>query len=131
MSQDLDLLLRRTRLAVKLVLDTADPPRHPRRRSARVKSRHLLYELDQLCLDLRVDPTSRASRRVLVGQLTDRLDPLKPIRGVPVILTCGGCVLTATASDRRGEFQIPYEPREALALCLPIGEDQLFEVPVR
>lgn len=131
MSQDLDLLLRRTRMAVKLVLDTANHPRHTRRRGAGVKSRHLLYELDQLCLDLRVDSTSGASRLVLVGHLTERLDPLKPIGGVPVILTCGGIVLTATASDRRGEFEILYEPRESLALCVPIGEDRLFEVPVR
>lgn len=129
MGHDMDLLRGRTRLAVRLVLDTADHPRSARARGAGVTSRHLLYELDQLCLDLRLDSADRDSHLVLVGQLTDRFDPLKPMSGVPVLLTAGGNVLALTASDRQGEFRILYEPRDTLALCLPVGEGHLIEVP--
>lgn len=129
MDFDFDLLLRRTRMAAKLVLDTANHPRAARAHGTGAVSRHLIYELDQLCLDLRLDPV-RDSQRVLVGHLTDRLDPLKPMAGVPVLLTSGEEVVAATASDRQGEFQIPFEPRDTLALFLPLGEDRLIEVSV-
>lgn len=129
MGHQLDRLLRRTRVPVRLIFDTADHPRSARARGENGASRHLLYEHEQLCLDLRVDPTA-ASQRILVGHLTDRLDPLKPIAGVAVILAHGGTVLASTLSNRQGEFRMVYEPHEALALWLSVGADYLIEVPV-
>jgi hypothetical protein len=131
MDHDLEQLRGRTRMAVRLVLDTADHPRSARARAAGVTSRHLLFELGHLLfLDLRLDGAGRNTRPVLVGHLSDRRDPLRPIAGTPVLLTFRESVLASTVSDRQGEFRILYEPRDALALWLPVGGDRLIEVPV-
>lgn len=135
MNHDFERLRRLNRVSARLLFDTADHPASQGIRGGEADSRHLLYEVEQLCLDLRLDYASLSSQTVLVGQLADRHDPLKPMTDVPVFLLAGDKVLANTVSNRQGEFQMQYEPDGidsggVVAVCMPVGEDRLIEVPV-
>ena len=125
-----DRLRLRKRLPAKLVFDTAGRTVFSGTRRREASSRHLLYEIENLCLDLRLDQPPQSSSAVVVGQLADRKDPLKPLAGLAIYLASGEEFLAQTTSNRLGEFQIECEPRSAMTLCLPLDDEQLIEVPM-
>ncbi len=119
-----------TRLPVRLVLDTDDSPLVEGVRRRDVTSRHLLYQAEELYLDLRLEPEPRASRAALVGQLVDMQHPLRPVTTVPVLLMSGDEVMTATCTNEHGELQMDVEPYPSLRLCLVLEGGRLIEVPI-
>ncbi len=124
-------LMQRTRRTAKLVFDTAARQHTAGSRGHEATSRHLLFEVEDLCLDLRLDAAPTSDLKVVVGQLADRMDPLKPLAGLPVLLIAGGTCLAQTVSNRLGEFQVEFEPsNDDMRICLPLGETQLIEVPM-
>jgi hypothetical protein len=130
LSSSSDELDGRTRLPVRLVLDTAWTPLSPGVRRRDVTSRHLLYQAEGLFLDLRIEREPRGVRTVLVGQLADLNDPLRPVPPSRVLLLSEGKVLVSTDTNRLGEFQMTLEPRRAMRLCLPLPGERLVEVPI-
>ena len=118
------------KLPVQVVFDTAKypPPNGVGRRD--VTSRHILFQTDKHCLDLRVERNPQGFTAELVGQLADRQDPLKPIADIPVFLVSGERILGQATSNRQGEFQVQYLPERHMALCLPIEDDRVIIVPV-
>ncbi|MEM7349195.1 MAG: hypothetical protein AAF657_00210 [Acidobacteriota bacterium] len=125
-----EILRRRTPMQAKLIFDTASRAMAAGTRRSGTTSRHLLYEVEDFCLDIRLDKAPQSAAATIVGQLADRKDPLKPLSGLPVYLVAGDELLAATRSNRLGEFQVEYEAADAMSLCLPFGEEQLIEVPV-
>jgi hypothetical protein len=120
----------RKRLPVRLVLDTAHSPSIEGVRRRDVVNRHLLYQAENLFLDLRIERDPRGRRAVLVGQLTDLDDPLLPVSPLPVHLLSENEVLVSTGTNRHGEFQMIIEPRAEMQLCLSLRDDRLVEVPI-
>ncbi len=120
----------RTRLPVRLVFDTAQSPVGEGVRRRDVTSRHLLYHAEDLCLDLRIEREPRGGRAVLVGQLADLGDPLRPVPPLPVFLLSEGEILASTGTNRLGEFQMSIEPRPAMQICFPLAGERLIEVPI-
>ncbi len=127
---ELEQLTQRKRMPAKLVFDTAGRSIAAGARRRESSSRHLLYEIADLCLDLRLDQKPQTNTATVVGQLADRKDPLKPLAGLKVYLKAGERFLAQTTSNRLGEFQVQCEPETAMRLCLPIGDQDLIEVPV-
>ena len=126
----LEQLRRQKRLPARLVFDTADRPAAAGTRRRESTSRHLLYEVETLCLDLRLDRPQQSAEAVVVGQLADRDDPLKPLAGLPVFLVSEESLLASTVSNRQGEFQVRYDTENPVSLCLSVDNDRLIEVPV-
>ena len=126
----LEDLRRRQCLPAKLVFDTASRPVTPGTRRRTSNSRHLLYQVEDLCLDLRLDRPQPTGESVMVGQLADRKDPLKPLAGLPIFLVSGETVLARTFSNRQGEFRVQYEAQVSLSLCLSQDNDRRIEIPV-
>jgi hypothetical protein len=132
---DTKTLAELTRLPVRLVLDTgessmAEGAEGVRRRDA--TSRHLLYQAEELYLDLRLEPELRTSRASLVGQLMDLRDPLRPVPPVTVLLMSGDEVLAQTRTNGFGELQMDIDadvkPHPALRLCVALEGGRLIEV---
>lgn len=117
-------------LPVQVVFDTAKypPPNGVGLRD--VTSRHILFQTDRHCLDIRVERHPQGTTAELVGQLADRQDPLKPLVDVPVFLMSGERILGQATSNRQGEFQVSYLPERHMALCLPIEDGRVIVVPV-
>jgi hypothetical protein len=119
-----------THLPVRLVLDTGNSPVAEGVRRRSVTSRHLLYQAEDLYLDLRLEPESRSSRVSLVGQLVDLRDPLRPVPPVTVLLLSEDEVLAQTRTNGFGELQMDLEPQPLLRLCLALDGDRLVELPI-
>jgi hypothetical protein len=124
------LLQGRTRLPVRLMLDTAKNPLNEGVRRRDVTSRHLLYQAENMFLDLRIERAPRGAQTVLVGQLADLGDSLRPVSPLPVLLLSAGEILVSTGTNSFGEFQMTIEPRPDMQLCLPLTGGRLVEVPI-
>lgn len=117
-------------LQVRLVLDTGESPLAEGIRRRGVTSRHLLYQAEDLYLDLRLEPEPRSSRVSLVGQLVDLRDPLRSVPPVTVLLLSGDEVLAQTCTNGFGELQMELGPHPSLRLCLALDGERLVELPI-
>lgn len=121
---DLDLL------AVTLAFDSdASMPRRGVRRLQH-EGRHLLFEADDLCVDLRLEPDLGSGAVAVHGQLADRRDPLKGLGGSAVLLLDGERVAGWMFGNRNGEFVFEVRPGTGLRLCLPITDRGRIEIPL-
>jgi hypothetical protein len=121
---DLDLL------AVTLAFDSATSlPRRGVRRMHH-EGRHLLFEADDLCVDLRLEPDIDTGAIAVHGQLADRRDPLKGLGGSAVLLMEGERVAGWMFGNRNGEFVFEVRPGTGLRLCLPITDRGRIEIPL-
>lgn len=127
---EIEELRRRPRLPARLVYDTADYPLPPGVRRRDVTSRHLLYQAEALCLDLRLEREPASRRTTLVGQLADSREPLRPLGGAPVVVLTGDRVLARAVSNPMGEFQLEYEAGERVSLCVCAEGDRMIELTV-
>ncbi len=128
--EKLERLRQRNRLPAKLVFDTAGRSLAAGTRRRVNTGRQLLYEIERLCLDVRLDRQPQSDETVVVGQLADRDDPLKPLAGLPVFLMSGASCLAQTISNRQGEFRLQCDMEDPLSLCLTLDGDRLIEVAV-
>jgi hypothetical protein len=121
---DLDLL------PVTLAFDSdAAAPRRGVRRMQH-DGRHLLFEADDLCVDLRLEPDLDTGSVAVHGQLADRRDPLKGLGGSAVLLMDGERVAGWMFGNRNGEFVFEVRPGAGLRLCLPITDRGRIEIPL-
>ncbi|HUP22397.1 MAG TPA: hypothetical protein VNB06_05600 [Thermoanaerobaculia bacterium] len=109
-------------LPTTLAFDSASGPGKRGLRKGPAGSRHLLFEADDLCLDLRLESDSTTGSITVHGQVADRRDPLKGLGGNPVYLLSGDRVAAWLFGNGNGEFVFEVPPRAGLLLCLPIME---------
>jgi hypothetical protein len=117
-------------LSMMLAFDSAANPVKRGFRKMQDSSRHLLFENDDLCLDLRLEPDLENGTFAVHGQLADRRDPLKGRGGNPVLLLAGQRVEGWMFGNRNGEFVFEVKPGRGLLLCLPIAQRGQIEIPL-
>ena len=117
-------------LAMMLAFDSASGPARRGVRKMLDSSRHLLFENDDLCLDLRLERDCENGTVALHGQLGDRRDPLKGLGGNPVLLLAGKRVAAWVFGNQNGEFVFEVRPGDRLVLCLPIAQRGHIEIPL-
>ena len=108
---------------VRLVFDSNLQPLTAGVRGS-ISARQLLYETDELYIDLRLEPQREANRdRVcLVGQILDRTSQTRAAQGLKVRLLQGQQAVTDTATNQHGEFQFEFDAGKDM--CLSIGHEQ-------
>lgn len=109
------------KVAGYLVFDSFQEPSFAGARSRVQNMRHALYEADDYSVDVRLEH-SDSCRVNLVGQLAVRSQAVSSLDGIPVVLMSGRQVLAEALSNEFGEFQLEYEPKRQLKLCVPILE---------
>jgi hypothetical protein len=89
-----------------------------------ISARQLLYETDELYIDLRLEPQREANRdRVcLVGQILDRTSETRAAQGLKVRLLQGQQAVSDTTTNQHGEFQLEFDA--GANMCLSIGHEQ-------
>ena len=89
-----------------------------------ISARQLLYETDELYIDLRLEPQREANRdRVcLVGQILDRTSETRAAQGLKVRLLQGQQAVSDTTTTQHGEFQLEFDA--GANMCLSIGHEQ-------
>ena len=89
-----------------------------------ISARQLLYETDELYIDLRLEPQREPNRErvCLVGQILDRTSETRAAQGLRVQLMQGQQAVTDTATNQHGEFQLEFDAGKDM--CLSIGHEQ-------
>ena len=121
---DLDLL------PVTLAFDSATALPGRGVRKMHDPGRHLLFEADDLCVDLLLENDLEAGTVAVHGQLADRRDPLKGLGGSAVLLLDGERVAGWMFGNHNGEFVFEVQGGTGLRICLPIADRGRIEIPL-
>src|SRR2546430_16785562 len=97
-----------------------------------ISARQLLYETDELYIDLRLEPQREANRdRVcLVGQILDRTSETRAAQGLKVRLMQGQQALADTATNQHREFQLEFDAGKEMWLSIGHEQGRLVGVPI-
>jgi hypothetical protein len=119
------------RRPVRLVFDSNLQPVTAGVRGS-ISARQLLYETDELYIDLRLEPQRETNRdRVcLVGQILDRTSETRAAQGLKVQLLQGQQAVTDTATNQHGEFQFEYEAQDQLWLSIEMNTGKTIALPL-
>lgn len=92
--------------------------------------RHLLFEADDLCVDLLLERDLVDGTVAVHGQIADRRDPLKGMGGSAVLLLDGERVAGWMFGNHNGEFVFEIRPGSGLRICVPIADRGRIEIPL-
>jgi len=127
-SQLTSLPQRKGRSLARLLFDSELQPAMAGVRGA-VPARQLLYETDELCIDLRLE-VRRTERRVcMIGQILNRTTAQTDLQELPVRLYEQATQLTESMTNRFGEFQMEFHSNQAISLAIGNGEETRITLP--
>lgn len=89
----------------------------------------VVYEAEGVAVDVRISRES-SRRTVIVGQLTDCLEPSNRLADLPILLIDGTEVAVRGLSDARGEFHLEHSASDALRLEVALAGGRIIEVPL-
>jgi hypothetical protein len=119
------------KLVARLVFDSFGEPVPAGVRSQDRPARHALFEAENFCLDLQLEPEQGSGRVILVGQIANREEQPTNLAHVPVWLRGQRALVASTRSNRFGEFHLAYEPTRNLRLCVDVpAAGKRLEVPL-
>jgi hypothetical protein len=99
-------------------------------RSSVASARQLLYRVDSIYVDMRIDSESGSERATLVGQLLDASRAGKPVDGVKLTLLGGDSILNSAVSNENGEFQLEFTLRDHVQLLVALDPSAPVCVPI-
>jgi hypothetical protein len=116
---------------VRLVFDTNLQPITAGVRGS-ISARQLLYETDELYIDLRLEPLREVNpdRVCLVGQILDRTSETRAARGLKVQLLQGKQAVSDTATNQHGEFQLEFDAGKDMSLWIGHQKDSMVVLPI-
>jgi hypothetical protein len=91
-----------------------------------------LYRAGDCSVDVRIEPELKSTRSSLTGQITNHVLPQVEMANIQVCLRSGKLVVAETVSNRFGEFQMEYEQKSRLKLCITLPDgSQIIQVPLK
>ena len=114
--------------AVRLLFDSQLQPATAGVRGS-VPARQLLYETDELCIDLRLEVRRSEHRVCMVGQILSRATSQLSNQELPVRLYEQNLPLTESVTNQFGEFQLEFRSNDAISLAIGQGEETKICLP--
>ena len=108
-------------LLARLIYDSFREPLPAGIRAEDRVSHHTVFEAGDFLLDLRAEQEKESPRVTLVGQLTYRADPDRPMAGAPVLVMARKTIVAHAIYNRFGEFEMDYPPSRHLRLCVALA----------
>jgi len=103
----------------KLTFDTFTKPALAGIRSGPAAARQMLYETEELAVDLRFDHSPAAKLIHVTGQILDKRQPYRAIANATVrVWTPKGQPVAEARTNDFGEFRLQFAPEEGLKLSL-------------
>ena len=109
---------RGVRIPVELIYDSLLVPVPVGMRASWQVGWQGLYRAGDCSLDLRIEPDLQSSRAAVIGQVCNHTVPETEMANIPIRLRSGRLVVAETLSNRFGEFQMEYEQKGRLQLCV-------------
>lgn len=120
------------RLPIKLISDSFLVSATPGLRTTGQVGWQGLYHAGDYSVDLRIEPELSFARAAVIGQITNRELPKVKKGIIPVSLRSGRRVVAETVSNRLGKFQMEYEQKARLRLCIYVeGGSKSIQVPLK
>jgi hypothetical protein len=117
-------------LVARLVFDSVNEPAPAGIRSGDAALRYAVYVADNFCIDLHFQQ-DLDSRATIIGQMTDRDAPDRPLNGKPVLLVSGERVVSHSISNKFGEFFLRCNAEPELRLVVGVDQHRnRIEVPL-
>lgn len=110
-----------SRPQVRLVFDSSLQPATAGVRGS-VSARQFLYETDDFCIDLRLQPHREARLTSVIGQVLSRARSSHSTSAMPVRLCSRDASIAETVTNQFGEFHLEFDHSHDLHLA--IGWDQ-------
>jgi hypothetical protein len=117
-------------LFARLVFDSFRAPAAMGVRTLDLSSRQLLYEVDGLVIDLRIETTGSSARSSLVGQLLHQSRGAQGRGGLPVVLLLGKAPVARTSTNPFGEFGFELELTKRHRICIQLDDNRSILVPL-
>lgn|SRR5262249_36694091 len=118
-------------LIARLVFDSIHDPLPAGTRSVDPALRYAVYVAGNFCIDLHFQEDVEARTATILGQMTDRETPDRPMNGRPVLLVSGKRIVAHCISNKFGEFSLHCNPERRLRLLVGIDEyRERIEVPL-
>jgi len=122
---------RGNRVPVELIFDSFLVPSPVGLRATWQVGWQGLYRAGDCSVDLRIEPDLKFPRAAVIGQITNHVQPELVMDNLPVRLRAGKVVVAETLSNRFGEFQLEYERRSQLKLCIDLRDSKSIQVPLK
>jgi hypothetical protein len=84
--------------------------------------RQLMYQFDDVFIDLRLEPKPATNQVGLVGQVADARETAMSVDGMPISLLRGSETLSKTSTNKSGEFRLSFLDSEHLQLLIGLKE---------
>jgi hypothetical protein len=127
----LDRPRRGNRLPIEAIFDSFLVPAPAGLRATWQVGWQGLYRAGDCSVDLRIEPELKSSRAAVIGQIANHHLPEVQMDNLPVCLRAGKLIVAETRSNRFGEFQLEYEQRAKLKLCISLRDAKSIEVPLK
>lgn len=115
---------RRVVRRARRVFDSRHEPAPAGIRSFQVPVHRLLYEADNLMVDLSLEPEKDSQRIALVGQVVDPVHVDHPLNTIPVVLQSRAGLIGIAATNEFGEFSFQFDSRPSVTLEIGVKEDE-------
>jgi hypothetical protein len=122
---------RGNRIPIELIFDSFLAPMPVGLRATWQIGWQGLYRAGDCSVDLRIEPELKSSRAAVIGQITNHVTPEENMANLPVSLCLGKELVAQTVSNRFGEFQMEYEERAQLKLCIHLANAKIIQVPLK
>jgi len=122
---------RGNRLPIELIFDSFLAPAPAGLRATWQVGWQGLYRAGDCSVDLRIEPELKSSRASVIGQITNHMMPEENMSNLSVSLRLGDQTIAETVSNRFGEFQMEYEERAQLKLCIHLADSNIIQVPLK
>jgi hypothetical protein len=94
-----------------------------------IPARQLLYETDELCIDLRLEVRRTEHRVCMVGQILSRTASQLSNQELPVRLYEQNLPVTESVTNQFGEFQLEFRSSDTVCLAIGQGEETRISLP--
>jgi hypothetical protein len=118
-------------LPVELIFDSFMVPSAAGLRASWQVGWQGLYRAGDCSVDLRIEPLMNSSRAAVIGQIVSAALPALEMANLPVCLGAGKAIVAETSSNRFGEFQMEYDQRPQLRLCIRLRDSKSIQVPLK
>jgi hypothetical protein len=122
---------RGSRIPIELIFDSFLVPAPVGLRATWQVGWQGLYRAGDCSVDVRIEPELKSARAAVIGQITNDAAPSTSMSNLPVSLRAGNLVVAETVSNRFGEFQMEYEERAQLKLCISLADARVIQVPLK
>lgn len=122
---------RGNRIPIELIFDSFLVPAPAGLRASWQVGWQGLYRAGECSVDLRIEPELKSARAAVIGQITNHNSPAVEMGDLAVSLRSGKKVVAETVSNRFGEFQMEYEQKSHLRLCIHLRDSKQIQVPLK